>query len=79
MSESEIQALVRSAVAHTLAQLPVAQSPRIAYTVQQAAQAVGLPYSTLRDRVSSGELPARKRAGKWLILHSDLMRWLADS
>jgi len=80
MSESDIQHLVRSAVAQTLAQLPaVAHQPRIAYTIQQAADAVGLPYSTLRDRVSTGELPAKKRCGKWLILHTDLLRWLSDS
>jgi excisionase family DNA binding protein len=79
LPESDIQHLVRSTVAQTLAQLPQSGPVRIAYTVPQAAEAVGLPYSTLRDRVSTGEIRAVKRAGKWLILHSDLMRWLADS
>jgi excisionase family DNA binding protein len=79
MSDPEIAALVRSAVAHTMASLPAAAPQRLAYTIPQAAQAVGLPYSTLRDRVSAGEIPARKRCGKWLILHTDLLRWLADS
>ena len=49
---------------------------QIAFTIDQAAAAVGLKRNTLRDRVSSGEIPARKRAGKWLILRVDLERWL---
>lgn len=80
LNESDLAALVRSTVCHTLANVArAAHTPQLAYTIPQAAAAVGLPASTLRDRVASGEIPARKRAGKWLILHSDLMHWLADS
>lgn len=75
--ESETAQLVRSAVAQTLAQLNAPE--RIAYTIDQAAEAIGLPRNTLRDRVSSGELRAVKRCGKWLILRADLLRWLSDS
>jgi excisionase family DNA binding protein len=71
----ELETIVRKAIVLTLQQLP---SERIAYTIEQAAEAVGLPRSTLRDRVSSGELPARKRCGKYLILRSDLLKWLQD-
>jgi hypothetical protein len=78
LTESDLSALVRSAVCHTLANVAkTAHAPQIAYTIPQAA--IGLPANTLRDRVASGEIPARKRAGKWLILHSDLMAWLSDS
>ena len=72
---SELESIVRKTIALTLQQLP---SDRIAYTIAQAAEACGLPRSTLRDRVSSGELPARKRCGKYLILRSDLLKWLQD-
>jgi len=75
--ESETVQLVRSAVAQTLAALP--KVDRIAYTIDQAAEAIGLPRNTVRDRVSSGELRAVKRCGKWLILREDLLRWLSDS
>lgn len=71
-----LKALVRSAVAQTLAEVP---TERLAFTIDQAASAVGLPRSTLRDRVASGELPAVKRCGKWLIRRADLLRWLSDS
>lgn len=72
---TELAAVIRQAVAQALAAMP---PERIAYTIDQAAEAVGLHRNTLRDRVSSGELPARKRAGKWLILRSDLLRWLQE-
>lgn len=73
LPQHELSDLVSSIVAHTIEQLPV---NRLSYTIDQAAQAVGLPRNTLRDRVSSGEIPAQMRAGKWLILHEDLIRWL---
>lgn len=77
LSESEIRSVVRSAVASTLAELPAVD--RLAYTLDEAAAAIGIPRNTLRDRVSSGELPAVKRCGKWLIKRTDLLRWLSES
>lgn len=74
-SSPELAAIVRQTIALTLQTFP---PERIAYTIEQAAEACGLPRSTLRDRVSSGELPARKRCGKWLILKVDLLKWLQD-
>ena len=53
-----------------------AQLERLAYTIDEAAEVSGIPRSTLRDRVSSGELRAVKRCGKWRILRQDLLKWL---
>ena len=75
--DSDWQPIIRAAVARTLAELP--DQHRIAYPIAEAAAAIGVPASTLRDRVSSGELPAVKRCGRWLILRADLLRWLSES
>lgn len=75
MTETELAALVRSIVAQSIAEL---HPERIAYTIDQAAEAIGIPRNTLRDRVSSGELPAVRRCGRWLIRRDDLLRWLSD-
>lgn len=75
-SKSELAIIARLAVAQTLAEL--GSTDRLAYTIDQAAEAVGLPRNTLRDRVASGEIPAVKRAGKWLIRKADLLKWLSD-
>lgn len=75
MTETELASLVRSVVAQTLAELP---TDRVAYTIDDAAAAIGIPRNTLRDCVSSGELPAVKRCNRWLIRRDDLLRWLSD-
>ncbi len=77
MSTNPQQDLIRSVVLQTIAALP--KSDRLAYTIAEAAAAIGLPRSTLRDHVSSGELKASKRCGKWLILREDLIRWISES
>ncbi len=69
----ETQQAIDQAIAAALARVD-----RIAYTLDQAAEAVGLPRNTLRDAMSRGELPAVKRCGRWLIRRTDLMRWLED-
>lgn len=76
MLPQELAQAVRAAVAETLAAVP---PERIAYTIDQAAEAVGLARNTIRDAVSRGELRAVKRCGKWLIKRETLLRWLADS
>ena len=76
MLPPDLAQAVRAAVAETLAAVPV---ERIAFTIDQAAAAVGLPRNTIRDAVSRGELAAVKRCGKWLIKRDSLLRWLADS
>lgn len=75
MSDSELARVVKIAVAEALASLP--PSDRLAYSIDQAAAATGLPRNTLRDAVSRGELPAVKRCGRWLIRRDALLRWLA--
>jgi hypothetical protein len=52
---------------------------RIAYTFKDAAHAVGIPKSTLRDAHARGEFVAVKRCGRWIVLHDELLRWLADN
>lgn len=76
MLSPELAQAVRAAVAETLAAVP---PERIAYTIDQAAEAVGLARNTIRDAVSRGELRAVKRCGRWLIKRDSLLRWLADS
>ena len=76
MLSPELAQAVRAAVAETLAAVP---PERIAYTIEQAAEAVGLARNTIRDAVSRGELRAVKRCGRWLIKRDSLLRWLADS
>lgn len=78
MNNTELSALVRSIVAQSIAELATTTNDRVSYTIDQAAAAVGVPRNTLRDRVSSGELPAVFRCGRWLIRRDDLLRWLAD-
>ena len=73
--QAETIALVRSVVAQVLSE----HGNRIAYTIDQAAEAVGLPRNTLRDCVSSGQLRAVKRCGRWMITRTDLLRWLSDA
>lgn len=69
--------LIRAIVSETLAQLPKIEV--VAYTIDQAADACQIPRNTLRDKVSTGEIRAKKICGKWRILREDLLKWLADS
>lgn len=77
VSDSELARVVKIAVAEAVAQLPGLAVDRIAYSIDDAAAATGLPRNTLRDAVSRGELPAVKRCGRWLIKRDALMRWLS--
>ncbi|GAB5407362.1 MAG: hypothetical protein Aurels2KO_55930 [Aureliella sp.] len=49
----------------------------ICFTVEQAAIATGLTVKSLRLAISVGELPAKKRRGKWMIKREHLVRWLS--
>lgn len=64
-----IDVAVREAIAK-------ANSDRIAYTIDQAAEAVGIHRNTMRDAVSRGELRAVKRGRRWLISREALVRWV---
>jgi excisionase family DNA binding protein len=48
-------------------------SAPLAYSVTEAAQAVGLSRTTLYDLMRSGTLPSRKVAGRRLLLRRDLL------
>lgn len=54
----------------------------LSYTLQQAAEAVGLSTKTLSRAIEAGDLLAVKpteqpgKRGRTLILHTELMAWL---
>ena len=48
----------------------------LAYTIAQAAEAASTGKTALYEALGSGELPARKRGRRPLILAADLRRWL---
>ena len=48
----------------------------LAYTIAQAAEAAATGKTALYEALSSGELPARKRGRRTLILAADLRTWL---
>jgi excisionase family DNA binding protein len=48
----------------------------LAYTIAQAAEAAATGKTALYEALGSGELPARKRGRRTLILAADLRRWL---
>ena len=48
----------------------------LAYTIAQAAEAAATGKTALYEALGSGELSARKRGRRTLILAADLHRWL---
>src|ERR1700690_2335901 len=48
----------------------------LAYTIAQAAEAAATGKTALYEALGSGELPARKRGRRTLILAADLRLWL---
>ena len=53
--------------------------PRLAYSIKDAAAALGLSRSTLYKLISDGELPAMRIGGRRLIAASDLQALIARS
>jgi len=54
---------------------------KLAYSLLEAAQATGLPVSTVEALITSGQLPARPVPGgeghyRYVLLRPDLERWL---
>ncbi|MET4210525.1 helix-turn-helix domain-containing protein [Bradyrhizobium sp. LA2.1] len=48
---------------------------RIAYSVHEACQAVGIGLTKLREEIKSNRLPAKKVGKRTMILVSDLHKW----
>lgn len=71
-SNSDLRQLIRSAVSEAIA----APSEPLAYTFRQAADAVGLPWTRIRDAHSRGELRAKRVGRTYLISRRELLRWL---
>ncbi len=53
-------------------------SPKLAYSPEEAAVAVDVGRSTMYEVLGTGDLPSRKVGRRTLILHDDLMAWLAS-
>ena len=51
---------------------------KLTYSVQEAAEAIGISEALLRRRVKSGALKARKEGDRILILPIDLHKYLTD-
>ena len=52
---------------------------RLAYSVGEAAQTIGLGKSTLYREMDQGRLPFRKVGKRRLILRSDLLAWVSGN
>jgi excisionase family DNA binding protein len=51
---------------------------QLAYTASQAAQACGLPRSTVELAIGQGHLPAMRSGRRHVILATDLTTWLMN-
>lgn len=63
-------------IAAVLARLPAPE--RLAYSLREAAELIGVPERTFRDAFSRGEFAAVKRCGRWLVTRRELLRWLSE-
>ncbi len=52
-------------------------TPRLVYTVREAAEELRIGYSTARERIRSGELRSFKDGNRRLIAGDDLLDYLA--
>jgi excisionase family DNA binding protein len=55
---------------------PVISTPYLSYSIQQASQVAGVTPWTVHTAITEGRLAARKFGKGWIILHSDLQRFL---
>ena len=46
------------------------------YTLDEAAEKLGVNREYLRKRIAKGEIKGYKRFSKWFVLHSDLLAYL---
>jgi excisionase family DNA binding protein len=60
-------------------QLPAARQPTAepaVYTVEQAAELLGVARSTAYELVRAGTIPARRLGGRWVISRARFHAWL---
>jgi len=50
----------------------------LVYTVQEAADALRIGYSTMKEHIRSGEIPSFKLGSRRLIAGEDLATWVRD-
>lgn len=53
-----------------------ANAKRLAYSVEEVAEALGLAEDTVRKRIKHGSLPARKDGTRVMVLATDLHEYL---
>lgn len=53
-----------------------AVAPRLVYTVREAAEELRLGYSTVRERIATGELRSFKDGSRRLIAGDDLLAYV---
>jgi hypothetical protein len=53
------------------------ERPKLAYSMDEAAEASSLGRSLLYDAIKAGDLSARKRGRRTYVLHDDLVKFLA--
>lgn len=49
---------------------------RYALTLKEVAAFLGRHYNNIWTLIQSGDLPAKKRRGRWLVFRRDLAAWL---
>lgn len=60
---------------------PEDQAPEpvpLVYTVQEAADALRIGYSTMKEHIRSGEIPSFKLGSRRLVAGEDLAAWVRD-
>lgn len=58
---------------------PAQMSDKLAYTVQEAGEAIGISRSTVFDMIRMGELTAKRLRGRTLIARTELQRLLTEA
>lgn len=52
-------------------------SPKLGYTIEEAAAASGASINCVRTAVSDGSLPSKMIGNKWIISLDELKAWIA--
>ena len=56
----------------------ISAADKVAYRINEAVAATGVPRSTLYEEIRSGRLRTRKLGARTLIMAEDLHAWLAQ-